>query len=658
MKHSFLNRFFHRFFQTKLAMKIWICLTALVFGLLLLSGAALELFFRQYVEEDSLKVSLRNTEHAAESFLAEYTSMIERFVTLSASAGFYDILSAIESQSSDEYLALRTELPSYLSRYEDTSPLINTAMIATPDNRFFYSYNYKLKQEALPYTLGYDLSEAGSITMLPSAESPFRGQSEVIPLVFLLKTEQVGSGSMVLLADGLADCRFILYLFLNTGQVQSYLDLFYNNADSGSLLFLADANGIPISLPADEDGSGRNAAKSGQNIADSGLDSPGSQKGEAQFKRIAAKFGESAPEAVQTCIAQLAGNGEYCRKLNDYYVSIRPVPLAGLFLVNIISQNELLSPIRQFDVVLLYMAIAILLSVPILIILLTRFVTKPLRLLVSSVKAIEEDTYEGLPAISADDEIGQLGRSIDSMYGTIKRQIQTIKEEEREKFRMEIRLRTEQINPHFLYNALECINMEVYNRHNEEASAMLASLGGYLRISLSYGKNQLTIAQETELLKAYVAIMNYRFRQEIRLSFQIGEGLADMLLLKSILQPLVENSIRHGFSIDMTNNFPNTPAIDVAIRRGDAEHMEQDELILSVMDNGAGIDIKRAELIMNGEGKDSDGGLHVGLNNIYHRLNTFYGGIQIEFRSIPYFQNEVKIRIPYQKFSEAQEQAG
>jgi two-component system sensor histidine kinase YesM len=265
-----------------------------------------------------------------------------------------------------------------------------------------------------------------------------------------------------------------------------------------------------------------------------------------------------------------------------------------------------------------------------------------------SVKEIENNTYTSLPDISKDDEIGLLSLSIDSMYQTIQHQIQMIKKEERENFNMEIRLLSEQINPHFLYNTLECINMEIYNRHNDTASSMISNLGGYLRISLSYGNNQLLLQMELEQVKAYISIMNYRFHHSIKLTFNIDQELLQMLILKSILQPLVENSLKHGFSIDSSNYFPISPMIDISIWR------EPEYLMLVVTDNGAGIDIERATKIMKNEGDYATLNPHIGLNNIYHRLNSIYDTVEISFSSIPFYENKIKISIPYANFLKAQ----
>lgn len=604
------NFFIYKLFKTKLSMKIWLYLTLMVLSFILLIGLFIELYLRQYVENGELNASIRNTNHAATAFSSEYVNILEHFVSYTASDDFYDILKEIQESNSDEYIEVSTDLQSYLTQYSDISTLIHSAVITSKDERLFHSYKFKMRDESLPFTLGYNMNSLAPISILQSTQSPFRNQSNVIAMTFMLKLNT--QDKMVLLADNLEDADVILYFFLNADKVNNFLKLYYNS-DTNGLLYLATSSGLPITYSSSE--------KAYETVSES---------------------------AIVNSINQMSASGVASAKVNNTYVLSHKIDKADLYLVNVIPQNELVSKIREFDLFLLYLVIFTFLTIPLLGLLISVFVTKPLKKLMMSVNEIENNTYTSLPNISKSDEIGQLSLSIDSMYQTIQHQIEMIKKEERENFNMEIRLLSEQINPHFLYNTLECINMEIYNRHNETASSMISNLGGYLRISLSYGNNQLFLQQELDQVKAYVSIMNYRFHHSIQLTFNIDQELLQMLILKSILQPLVENSLKHGFSIDSSNYFPISPLIDISIWR------EPDLLMLVVTDNGAGIDMERATKIMKSEGDYATQNRHIGLNNIYHRLNSFYDNVEITFSSIPFYENKVIVSLPYSNFADAQ----
>jgi len=207
-----------------------------------------------------------------------------------------------------------------------------------------------------------------------------------------------------------------------------------------------------------------------------------------------------------------------------------------------------------------------------------------------------------------------------------------------------MQLLSEQVNPHFLYNALEFINMEVYSRHIENAAGMISSLGDYLRSSLAYGENELLLSQEIDQVMAYIRIMNYRFHNSIQVSVQIPEELKKQKILKCILQPLVENSLKHGFQIGSNMGFPVSPMIDISILRSEGQ------LILTVTDNGAGINIEKAYQIMYNQQADDLPAKHFGLNNIYQRLKSYYKEVTVSFSSIPYFDNKVIIALPADYF--------
>ncbi|MEG0369240.1 MAG: histidine kinase, partial [Hungatella sp.] len=250
-------------------------------------------------------------------------------------------------------------------------------------------------------------------------------------------------------------------------------------------------------------------------------------------------------------------------------------------------------------------------------------------------------TYDIPYQMKYQDEIGHLNMAINSMYATITRQFESLKQSERAKYRSEIQLLSEQINPHFLYNTLECINMEVLSGHKEAASSMITSLGDFLRIGLSYGNDIIPLSKELTHVKAYIDIMNHRFSRKIELTYSIQPELDNLYILKSILQPLAENSIRHGFDTD------EHPCDSIVMPEITMSVYQKESLIcLEVSDNGCGIDIEKANASLtpppSGEGQKQ----HVGLHNIYQRLTTYYGNVSITFETIPYYKNTVRITLP------------
>ena len=197
-----------------------------------------------------------------------------------------------------------------------------------------------------------------------------------------------------------------------------------------------------------------------------------------------------------------------------------------------------------------------------------------------------------------------------------------------------------QINPHFLYNTLDSIRGQALMHNIPEIADMTESLSSIFRYSISRQSTMVPLRDELRNIQIYFSIQQYRFQNRFSMDVSCEDPSAlDCYLPKLTLQPLVENSIRHGFGIDNSSSYLDVPSIKIEVYRDDPW------LYLRVIDNGSGIDIERATQILH---TGTDGQKHVGLNNVYQRLVFFYGEtVKITFSSIPYYENIVQIRIPF-----------
>ncbi|MFT4008174.1 MAG: histidine kinase, partial [Lacrimispora sp.] len=270
---------------------------------------------------------------------------------------------------------------------------------------------------------------------------------------------------------------------------------------------------------------------------------------------------------------------------------------------------------------------------------LSHLLTRNLKVLGRIIGRINDRTYEEKVSFRYSDEISLLGVQLNQMYDTIQLQLIQIKEEERKKAKAEIQMMSEQINPHFLYNTLECIHFQVLNGNGDTAGGMLESLGRYLRTTLSVGKTFISVEKEVEHVTSYMEIMNRHSSGGIHFSSYIEPGLKERQIMKVLLQPLAENSIKHGFGGAVNGLGPVPPQITVNISS------ENGRIRIEVSDNGKGIDIEKASACLEAETPESK--KHFGLHNIYKRLNACYeNNAEISFVSIPYLKNSVIIEIP------------
>jgi LytS/YehU family sensor histidine kinase len=173
-----------------------------------------------------------------------------------------------------------------------------------------------------------------------------------------------------------------------------------------------------------------------------------------------------------------------------------------------------------------------------------------------------------------------------------------------------------QLHPHFLFNSLNAITVLVRDRDTVAAGRMLDLLSDVLRQVLrSDQAHEVSLSDELRFLERYLAIEQVRFSDRLTVHFDVADTLLDAAVPEFLLQPLVENALRHGIA-----QRADAGAVEVSARRDD------DTLILSVTDNGPGPDAGRRD--GNGNG--------LGLANMRERLTTLYGArAQLDLRARP-----------------------
>ncbi|PJN52253.1 Sensor histidine kinase YehU [Paenibacillus sp. GM1FR] len=180
------------------------------------------------------------------------------------------------------------------------------------------------------------------------------------------------------------------------------------------------------------------------------------------------------------------------------------------------------------------------------------------------------------------DEIGMLGNSYNRMLAQIRQLISLNELRERQKRDAEMRSLQEHIKPHFLYNTLDTIHWMARKEGAEDVSGMVGALSRLFRIGLSKGQDYIPLHSEIEHMTSYMQIQQTRYRDRLQYTLNIPEELRDLLVLKLLLQPLIENAIYHG----------------IKGRRGPGHirveaRLEHNRLLLTVQDNGAGMSNER-----------------------------------------------------------------
>ena len=242
-------------------------------------------------------------------------------------------------------------------------------------------------------------------------------------------------------------------------------------------------------------------------------------------------------------------------------------------------------------------------------------VTNPIRELEKSVKELEEGNLDADIYMGGSYEVQHLGKSVQDMKFRIKGLMQDIVNEHEEKRKSEFDSLQAQINPHFLYNTLDIIVWQIENEKQSEAVHTVTALARFFRLSLGKGKNIVTVKDEIDHVRNYLMIQHMRFRNKFDYEFDVAEDVLELPSLKLMLQPLVENAIYHGMEF-----MDGDGLIVVKAWR------EENELYLSVADNGLGMTEDKVEMILTGESTSGNGrGSGIGVKNVNERIKLYFG---------------------------------
>lgn len=304
------------------------------------------------------------------------------------------------------------------------------------------------------------------------------------------------------------------------------------------------------------------------------------------------------------------------------------------YLCTSIENSQLMEDTRQLKWKLSMVLLIVMILLFLCSILVARSVTNPIGRLTEAMKRVETGDWQVSLQMKGQDEIARLSRSFDQMVRRVHSLVLQTAENEREKRNAELRVLQAQINPHFLYNTLDTLQYKAYDTGDEEMVTMISALSTFFRISLSRGKEIIPLEKELEHVKSYLKIQKIRFQDVLAYEFQV-EVREPFLVLKLILQPLVENAIQHGIKPKMA---PGAIHIRVTQQEGTWQEgagggKNGRRLVIEVEDDGVGIETKRLEELKK-ELREGTAGKSYGLINVNNRIRLLYGeGAGVTVRS-------------------------
>lgn len=316
-------------------------------------------------------------------------------------------------------------------------------------------------------------------------------------------------------------------------------------------------------------------------------------------------------------------------------VSTNPISNSDWTLVTIIPMSDILSLSKKLKNEMLFLMLIIAAIAYFIISYISLIYTKKISQIIRKMKKVQTGDLDVIISDHGKDEIGELIENFNYMMNKIK----VLNEEQ---FRAGISIKSAelkalqaQINPHFLYNTLDIINCLAIENNIPDISQMIQSLSKFYKLSLSNGRDIVTIRDELEHVELYVQIQNKRYKNRIILILDVEKEILDCKIPKLLLQPIVENAIIHGI-------FEKESKSGVIKIFG---YKVMHNIFLKINDNGIGMSKNRIEEMLQFNIAEQMHGY--GVNNINERIKLYYGNeYGLFYESEPGNGTTVEIRIP------------
>ena len=252
----------------------------------------------------------------------------------------------------------------------------------------------------------------------------------------------------------------------------------------------------------------------------------------------------------------------------------------------------------------------------------------PIKVMQTAMTTIQPDGLSSYAHINTQDEFEELGNSYNQMINQLKLFIEKSYNQEIQHLSAEFRALQSQINPHFLYNALESINSMAQIKHQPEISRMVCCLADMFRYSTQQTEKFIPLRYEIQHVKNYYQLQSISCDNKVSLQYKIPNLLLNFPIPKMIIQPIIENCFNHAF--DYSSN-----DLQILLSVTSVEHT----LIIKIEDNGKGIPLEKLNEIrikLNNPSRYRDHGTSIGLLNITQRLKMLYQpGSGLEISSTP-----------------------
>lgn len=583
-----INSFKELLHHTSLRARIWISIILVAVPAIWITGLSTQYMASKHMQRKTAELSQTMIDKAAQAMEEKLRKVRLAVNTFMMSPSFEELLQSApnEEQNYYQYFVMNKALQVPLNQMLMVEPAIESVLIVTPGGEYFTDRNARLKDIPFEDTmLARSINTSPSLPVwLPAHADPlFAGGVRVLSLIFEPIT-------------GLSDHEIRVVVNVKESTIKDYVEK-DAAGEAGSIVVL-NTSGVPMMY----------AEEPFYSLASDPLTGNEVSKENTHFRL------------------------EYGKK--NYLVNWARVTFPDNWILLYFQREDfVLREVRNIR----WTTFGLMLALVPLAFLLSKWITdnliKPLHRLQHLMNLAGDSNLSVRFHSEYQDEVTHVGERFNIMLEKIGLLIEEVSEAERQKRKSEIKALQSQIDPHFLYNTLNTILWKSQSGMQKDVNEMIVSLSRLFRLGLNNGMDLTSVAKELEHVGQYLRLQQQCYEELFEFRIEAEEGVEGLSSLKVLLQPLVENSILHGFR---NEDFKGLIVIRVFTQAG--------FLVYCVEDNGKGFDVAKIRRRLEGGNGQAD---IYAMHNIYGRLKLQYGeAAAMELESEPYVKTTVTIRFP------------
>jgi len=580
------------FYKLSFKQRIWISIVLLVCVAVSVTGILSYNIAAKEMKNNALQLSQNSLDKSAQALDDKLRKIIVSVMTITIDDAFIEMLKDVASSNNTRFYTYFSKLQTPFTQMKLNEPTIDSILVSTPLGEFFPTNNYR--------SPSYSFRDSDTFQRIVREKSLFWTTSHMDQL--FTSGERVISLVMEPTTSITISDVYIVVNVLEDALLEQIANDFGQR--KGAVLLLSANEGNVLSA------------------------SP-------EYEAL-----EQDHDFVQAVFIDPRGTFEYTYDDTQYLVNYAKLKMNKEWvLVSLQSKDDLLNQVSNIKwatmtIIAVSIVFALLLSNVLTILLL-----RPLNKLRQLMQRAGEHNLTVRFNSEYKDEVTQVGLRFNSMLDELQALIHKIKDVELDKRKAEMKALQAQIDPHFLYNTLNSVFWRCLSNQHDAAKEIVVSLSRLFELGLNKGLEITTVDQELIHVEQYLIIQQLCYTELFNYEIIADPDLRSLPLLKIILQPLVENSILHGF-----RDFEDGGKITIKLQRTGSG---QSLLELAVTDNGAGMDVDKVYADLRDLSDEARRDKGYALRNVFHRLQLYYGeqaGIRLE--SVPFQVTTVTLYIP------------